>query len=229
MYVLQACELRKHYGEGEALVEAVRGVDVHVGSGEFVAIMGPSGSGKSTLLHLLGLVDSPSSGKILLEGRDVSLMSDDERTLVRRRRMGFIFQAFNLLSTLNAQDNVAIPLWLDRAPSAEAAQRATAMLEQVGLAHRAEHLPSALSGGEQQRVAIARALVTKPALLLADEPTGNLDSANSAQVMQLLRRLVDEQKQTIVMVTHDRQVAAAADRLLIFRDGHVESDTAAAL
>ena len=224
MALLEARALTKTYGSGELRVEALRGVNFTVEQGEFVAIMGPSGSGKSTLLHLLGGVDSPTSGQILLEENDLANLSDDQRTMVRRQRIGFIFQTFNLLPMLSAMRNVALPLELDDVPTDEAKQRAQACLKLVGMSHRSAHLPSALSGGEQQRVAIARALVIQPALLLADEPTGNLDSANGRHVTSLLRNLATEKWQTIVMVTHDRSVAAHADRLICLRDGLIESD-----
>jgi putative ABC transport system ATP-binding protein len=224
MVVLEARALTKTYGGGELRVEALRGVDLKVEQGEFLAIMGPSGSGKSTMLHLLGGVDTPTSGQVLLEGVDLASLSDDQRTIIRRKRIGFIFQSFNLLPTLSAEENVSLPLELDGVPSAVARQRAVAALDLVGMSHRRTHLPSTLSGGEQQRSAVARALVIEPALLLADEPTGNLDSANGRQVTALLRRLADERHQTIVMVTHDRNVAAHADRLMCLRDGLVESD-----
>lgn len=224
MVVLEARALTRTYGDGDLRVEALRGVDLKVEQGEFLAIMGPSGSGKSTMLHLLGGVDSPTSGQILLEGTDLARMSDDQRTIIRRQRIGFIFQSFNLLPTLAADENVSLPLELDGVPSLEARRRAHASLELVGMLHRRTHLPSTLSGGEQQRVAIARALVIEPALLLADEPTGNLDSANGRQVTALLRKLANDRRQTIVMVTHDRGVAAHADRLVNLRDGLIESD-----
>ena len=224
MYVLEARELEKSYGSDGVRVHALRGVDLRVRKGEFVAIMGPSGSGKSTLLHILGGVDVPTKGNVLLEGIDLATMTDDQRTLIRRQRMGFIFQSFNLLPAFTAQENVALPLELGGMSSGMARRRADETLEMVGVGHRRGHIPSTMSGGEQQRVAIARALVTQPALLLADEPTGNLDSSNGQQVVALLRRLVDEDQQTIVMVTHDTGVAAQADRLVRLRDGQVEVD-----
>jgi putative ABC transport system ATP-binding protein len=196
-------------------------VDLTVRRGEFVAIMGPSGSGKSTLLHLLGGIDVPTSGQVLLEGTDLASLTDDRRTLIRRRRLGFIFQTFNLLPTLTAEENVSLPLELDGVSAAQAVKRAQAVLNLVGMSHRSSHIPSALSGGEQQRVAIARSLVIEPILLLADEPTGNLDSVNGRQVTTMLRCLVDESHQTIVMVTHDESVAAHADRIIRLRDGLV--------
>ena len=229
MPVIEAQGLKKTYHTGEVDVEVLRGVDLDVERGEFVAIMGPSGSGKSTLLHLLGGIDVPTSGQVLVDGEDLSALGDDGRTLLRRRRLGFIFQTFNLLPTLTAEENVALPLELDGVPSPEARERAQAVLKQVGMSHRRQHVPGKLSGGEQQRVAVARALAIEPLVLLADEPTGNLDSANGRQVTALLRGLVDDLQQTIVMVTHDAAVAAAADRLVQLRDGLVVTDGQPAL
>jgi putative ABC transport system ATP-binding protein len=224
MLILETRGLKKRFGEGEAAVEAVKGIDLQVHPGEFVAIMGRSGSGKSTLLTLLGGVDVPTSGQVLIEGRDLATMTDDERTLMRRRRIGFIFQAFNLLPILTAEENVALPLELDGLASSIAHERAYKALDKVGMLARRDHVPSKLSGGEQQRVAIARALAIEPAMLLADEPTGNLDSANSQRITKLLRELVDRQKQTIVMVTHDPTVAQLADRIIHVVDGLVQQD-----
>jgi putative ABC transport system ATP-binding protein len=223
MHVLETRDLRKTYGVGETRVEALRGVGFCVPPGEILAIMGPSGSGKSTLLALLGAVETPTAGQVLLEGVDLSTLDDRQRTLIRRRRVGFVFQAFNLLPILTALENVMLPLELDGVRLAEARRRGTEALGQVDMAHRQSHLPGMLSGGEQQRVAIARALVVRPALVLADEPTGNLDSANSRRVTQSLRGLVDEQHQTVVMVTHDPEVAAQADRVIQLRDGRIEA------
>jgi putative ABC transport system ATP-binding protein len=224
MPLMETRALKKTYGSGELGVEALRGIDLKVERGEFLAIMGPSGSGKSTLLHLLGGVDDPSSGQVLLEEVELSALDDDARTILRRERIGFIFQTFNLLPTLSAEENVSLPLELGGTPVEAARARAEEILGLVGLLPRRRHLPSKLSGGEQQRVAIARALVIEPALLLADEPTGNLDTTNGSQVTALLRRLVDERRETIVMVTHDPNVAAHADRLIYLRDGLIESD-----
>jgi putative ABC transport system ATP-binding protein len=224
MPVVELHQLSKVYGSGETSVRALGGVDLQVSAGEFVAVMGPSGSGKSTLLSVLGGVDLPTGGRVLLEGKDLAAMSDDERTLARRRRVGFVFQAFNLLPTLSALENVGLPLELDGVGSRDARRRAARALESVDMARRADHLPSELSGGEQQRVAIARALVIDPVLLLADEPTGNLDSASSQRLMQLLDGLVEDHHQTIVMVTHDAEAAALASRVVRLRDGLITSD-----
>jgi putative ABC transport system ATP-binding protein len=223
-YVLETRQVRKSFGEGEAAVEALRGVDLGVVSGEMLAIMGRSGSGKSTLLTLLGGVDVPTTGQVLLENKDLASMSDDQRTLIRRRRIGFVFQAFNLLPILTAEENVSLPLELDGVSTAEARERAARSLELVGLTTRRTHLPGKLSGGEQQRVAIARALVIEPAILLADEPTGNLDTANGKRITTVLRELVDQHGQTIVMVTHDPAVAEQADRVIHLSDGRIERE-----
>jgi putative ABC transport system ATP-binding protein len=213
--------LTKVFGTGEARVEALRGIDLQVAPGEFVAVMGPSGSGKSTLLHLIGGLDAPTSGTVRVGGDDLGTLNDDRLTLLRRRRIGFVFQAFNLLDVLTAEENVALPLVIDGVAETEAHRRAVGALELVDMVQRRSHLPGQLSGGEQQRVAIARALVTAPLLFLADEPTGNLDSASGDQVMSLLRSLVDERGQTILIVTHNARHAALADRLLRLRDGRV--------
>ena len=224
MFVLEARELRKSFGEDDAVVEALRGVNLGVQAGEMLAIMGRSGSGKSTMLTLLGGVDVPTSGQVLLEGTDLASLDDDGRTLIRRRRIGFVFQAFNLLPILTAEENVSLPLELDGVPAGQARERAGKMLELVGLAARRHHLPGKMSGGEQQRVAIARALVIEPAIVLADEPTGNLDSANSKRITRVLRELVDQHGQTIIMVTHDSAVAEQADRVIYLLDGQVERE-----
>ena len=217
-------QVKKSFVTGEVTVEAVRGVTVAIHPGELTAIVGPSGCGKSSLLSMLGAIDTPTSGEVLVGGVDVATLSDYDRTLLRRRQIGFVFQAFNLMPTLTALENAALPLELDGVSRREAHERARVGLEQVGLGKRVDHLPSMLSGGEQQRVAVARALVTHPTLLLADEPTGNLDTAGGEQVMKLLRELVGKHGQTVVMVTHDAEIAAAADRVLRMRDGLIAHD-----
>ncbi len=224
MPIIETRNLKKQFGTGDVAVEVLKGVDLSIESGEFVALMGPSGSGKSTLMSILGGIEPPTSGEVILDGVDIAHLSDDERTLLRRRRIGFVFQAFNLIPTLSALENVALPLELDGVDSKEANRRAAEALERVELSHRASHIPSRLSGGEQQRVAIARALAIKPAILLADEPTGNLDSRQSTRVTSLLRGLASDHQQTIIMVTHDANVAKSAFRLLLFRDGSIERD-----
>jgi putative ABC transport system ATP-binding protein len=226
-YAAETREVTKSYSTGEITVHAVRGISVGIGAGELTAIVGPSGCGKSTLLSMLGAIEMPTSGQVVVDGVDVAALDDYGRTLIRRRKIGFVFQAYNLMPTLTAAENVALPLELDGVRSGKALQRSRQGLEEVGLGHRVDHLPSMLSGGEQQRVAVARALVTEPALLLADEPTGNLDSAGGEQVMRLIRQLVSEHGQTVVMVTHDSDIAATADRVIHMRDGLVESDSRA--
>jgi len=213
----------KVYQQGRREVHAVRGVSLKIESGELASIMGPSGSGKSTLLHLLGALDTPSSGQALFHGRDLQSMSDRERSLLRRNRIGFVFQFFNLLPTLTAVENVALPLLLANQGRAKARQAASAALDRVGLSERADHFPEELSGGEMQRVAIARALVTEPEAVLCDEPTGNLDSANSKDILTLLRSLPEAGRRTVVIVTHDDAAAKYGDRLFQIRDGRVES------
>jgi putative ABC transport system ATP-binding protein len=225
MSILETKDVSKIYGMAEPRVTALRQVDLTIASGELVAIVGPSGSGKSTLLHILGGLDFPTTGRVLVDGTDLCALGDDRRTIFRRQRIGFVFQRFNLLPNLTAVQNVALPLLLDRVSLAERTRRAREMLTLVGLDQRWEGRPGTLSGGEQQRVAIARALVTSPALILADEPTGMLDSANSQLVTELLRTLVSERSQTVVIVTHDNMVAARADRQLRVLDGVVSEIT----
>lgn len=221
--VIQARGVTKVY-DGGVNVAALRGVDLTVTRGSFLAIMGPSGSGKSTLLNILGALELPTTGRVLFEDQDLHALSDEQRAILRRRRIGFVFQSFNLLPIFSALENVALPLRLDGLSVQEANRRAAESLAVVGMSSRSHHLPNQMSGGEQQRVAIARALVTAPSLILADEPTGSLDSANGEHVIQILRKLVDDQQQTVVLVTHDVSVASRADRVVSMRDGLIESD-----
>ena len=222
--VLRTRGLRKHYGKGETLVHAVDGVDLEVAGGETVAVMGPSGCGKSTLLHLLGGLDRPTGGEVWLAGRRLDQMGERGLAQMRRSAVGFVFQAFHLMDELTAAENVELPALLaGRSPRA-ARQRALRMLEQVGLADRAAFLPSALSGGQRQRVAIARALVSDPLVVLADEPTGNLDSQATVEVLRLFDSL-HAGGQTLVIVTHDSRIAATADRLISMRDGAFVDET----
>jgi putative ABC transport system ATP-binding protein len=224
--VLQTTGLRKQYQMGEVTVDALRSVDFVVHQGEFVAIMGPSGAGKSTLLHLMGGLDTPSDGDVVLGGKRLAHLSDDEITIVRRRQVGFIFQFFNLLPTLTAAENVALPLLIDGKRIEEYAGRVDELLDLVGLSERRDHRPDQLSGGEQQRVAIARAFVNDPKIVLADEPTGNLDSKSGTVVLELLRRACKDLSATVVMVTHDPRAASYADRVVFLRDGRVVRELA---
>ena len=211
--------LNKRYGEGDVAVEALRGVDVAFAPGTFTAIMGPSGSGKSTLMHILAGLDQPTGGSVEIAGTRLETLGDHELTLLRRSRVGFIFQSYNLLPVLTAEENILLPVRI-AGEGADPAWLET-LIETVGLGDRRHHRPSELSGGQQQRVAVARALITRPAVVFADEPTGNLDSASGRDVLDLLRRAVDEFGQTIVMVTHDATAAAVADRVLFLADGRV--------
>jgi putative ABC transport system ATP-binding protein len=224
--MMEVIDVTKIYQQGQGSVKALAGVSLRVDSGEFVSIMGPSGSGKSTLLHLLGALDTPTTGAALFRGQDLQQMSDRDRSLLRRNRIGFVFQFFNLLATLTAVENVALPLLLGGRPRREARERALTALERVGLSRRADHFPDEMSGGEMQRVAVARALVTEPEAVLCDEPTGNLDSATSKGILSLLRELPEKGKRAVVMVTHDPQAAAIGDRLVKIRDGLLESEEA---
>ena len=219
MPVLEAKEIRKQYRMGEYLVNALDGVEFQVEQGEFVASMGPSGSGKSTLLHLLGGLDGPTEGNIILAGQPLARLSERKATLVRRHNVGFVFQFFNLLPTLSAEENILLPVIIDGKDQRKYKERLNGLLELVGLTDRRHHKPDQLSGGEQQRVAIARALVTQPAILLADEPTGNLDSKTGTSIMELLKRSCAELDQTVIVVTHDAKAAAYADRVIFLRDG----------
>ena len=212
--------LQKYFRTEEVETRALRGVDIQVRKGEFVAIMGPSGCGKSTLLNLLGLLDTPTSGTYRLQGTDVTTLSEDDRTRLRRGVIGFVFQSFNLIDELNVRENIELPLLYMGVPAAERAPRIKEAMERMGIDHRAFHYPNQLSGGQQQRVAIARAVVTRPQLILADEPTGNLDSTNGKEVMSLLRQL-NESGTTVVMVTHSQRDASYATRTINLFDGEV--------
>lgn len=219
--VIEALELGKKYQMGEVSVEALSGLDLKIAKGEFVAIMGPSGSGKSTLLHLLGGLDKPTEGEVTLAGQRLSVMDDKQATLVRRHNIGFVFQFFNLLPTLTAEENIALPLVIDGKDIRKYRHRIEALLALVGLSDRRNHKPDQLSGGEQQRVALARALVTEPAIVLADEPTGNLDSRTGTVIMNLLKRSCQELDQALIVVTHDARAATYADRVIFLRDGRL--------
>jgi putative ABC transport system ATP-binding protein len=217
-------QLSKIYGAGESEVRALDAVDLRIEPGEFVAIMGASGSGKSTCMNVIGCLDVPTSGQYLFHGVDVTRLDNDQRARLRRAYLGFVFQGFNLLARTTALDNVELPLVYRQVPRGERRDRAMASLRLVGLEDRADHTPAELSGGQQQRVAIARALVCNPTLLLADEPTGNLDSSRTEEIMQLLAALNREKGLTIVMVTHEPSVARAASRIVTFKDGHLVED-----
>jgi putative ABC transport system ATP-binding protein len=220
--VVRGHELSKRYGEGDAAVDALRGVGVEFAPGTFTAIMGPSGSGKSTLMHILAGLDRPTGGWCEIDGTRLDELSDHALTLLRRRRVGFIFQSYNLLPVLDAKENILLPLRIGGSDP-DRAWLAT-LVDAVGLGDRLTHRPAEMSGGQQQRVAVARALITRPAVVFADEPTGNLDSISSREVLKLLRRAVDDFGQTIVMVTHDANAAAVADRLLFLADGQIVDD-----
>ena len=225
--VVEAIDVTRVYPSGDTVVEALRGVTFTVEPGEFVAIVGPSGSGKSTLLHLLGALDRPSAGTLRFFGRDIEDLSDGDLARLRNAEIGFVFQQFQLLARTPAVNNVALPLVYRGVPRAERRRRAVAALEAVGLGHRLDHRPSQLSGGEQQRVAVARALVAEPRLLLADEPTGNLDTKTGAEIMRLLTTLNAEQGCALVVITHDAEVAEQAPRQIRIRDGLIEGSVAA--
>jgi putative ABC transport system ATP-binding protein len=220
--VVSAHDVTRRYGEGDAAVDALRGVTLDIVAGQFAAVMGPSGSGKSTLMHILAGLDKPTNGTVEIAGTDITNLSDSRLTLLRRHQVGFIFQFFNLLPMLTAEENILLPLRL----AGETIDRdwADEVIEQVGLSDRRKHRPAELSGGQQQRVAIARALASRPAVLFADEPTGNLDSTTSGEILQLLREMVTTHGQTMVMVTHDANAAAMADRVLFLADGQIVRD-----
>jgi putative ABC transport system ATP-binding protein len=228
MPLIRIKELVKTYQVGDVAVRALRGVTLDVDAGEFVAVVGPSGSGKSTFMHILGCLDQPTSGEYWLEDRDVSRLNDDELSAIRNRQIGFVFQGFNLLARTSALENVELPLLYGpgKVSVADRRRRARAALDAVGLADRADHHPNQLSGGQQQRVAIARALLNNPSILFADEPTGNLDSRTSVEVMDIFQRLKDERGITIVLITHEQQVAEYGSRIITFKDGQIVSDRA---
>ncbi len=220
--VVAGSDLTKRYGEGDAAVDALRGVSLEIEPGSFTAIMGPSGSGKSTLMHLLAGLDRPSGGTVEIAGTEIGKLDDTDLTKLRRDKIGFVFQAFNLVPVLSAEENIVLPLTLaGKKPEGE---WLTQLIDAVGLGHRLSHRPSELSGGQQQRVAVARALIHRPAVVFADEPTGNLDSKSSDEVLALLRQAADEFGQTVVMVTHDAHAASVADRIVVLSDGRIVHD-----
>ena len=219
MTVLETKDLKKYYGSGDTQVKALDGVDLTVENGEFVAIVGTSGSGKSTLLHMLGGLDRPTGGSVLVEGRDIFALKDEELTIFRRRKIGFVFQSYNLVPVLSVYDNIVLPIQLDGGRVDEA--YVDQVIEALGLEQKLDRLPNQLSGGQQQRVAIARALATKPAILLADEPTGNLDSRTSQDVLSLMKTTGQKFAQTMVMITHNEEIAQLADRIVRIEDGRI--------
>lgn len=222
MEILRVEHLTKRYGQGEAQVSALDDVSFCVEQGEFVAIVGPSGSGKSTLLHLLGGVDRPTSGKVYVSDKDMYALDETALAIFRRRQIGLIYQFYNLIPVLNVEENITLPLLLDNRSVNK--QQLDNMVQALGLKKRLQHLPSQLSGGQQQRVSIGRALMASPAIVLADEPTGNLDRANSREIIDLLKRLHDELHQTLIIITHDESIALQADRILKIEDGHIVRD-----
>ena len=222
--MIRCLDVRKAYKQGENEITALAGISLDIVKGTFAVIMGPSGSGKSTLLHLIGGLDRPSSGELLVDNRLIGQMADDQVTLFRRKKIGFVFQFFNLLPTLTALENVALPLVLDGRSKFEAEERAQLLLKKIGLERRNRHLPEELSGGEIQRIAMARALAFDPPILLADEPTGNLDSKNGNAILSLLRQISKEEGCTVVMVTHSEEAAGYGDRRIYLRDGVIEKD-----
>ncbi len=219
MSMLETKSLKKYYGSGENLVKAVDAVDIKIDAGEFVAIVGKSGSGKSTLLHLIGGLDRPSNGSVWIDGKEIFSLKDEALAIFRRRKIGFIFQSFNLIPALNVWENIVLPLGLDGMAVDPAFIEE--IMKSLGLDSKKEALPNTLSGGQQQRVAIARALASRPAIILADEPTGNLDSKTSAEVMSLLKGMIKKYQQTLVMITHDEAIAQMADRVIFIEDGKV--------
>ena len=224
MEILKVNNLSKVYGKGDTQIKAIDGVSLSVEKGEFVAIVGPSGSGKSTLLHILGGVDTPSSGQVLVDGTDICALDQTKLAIFRRRQIGLIYQFYNLIPILNMEENITLPLLLDGRSLDEA--RLKEIITTLGLADRVRHLPNQLSGGQQQRVSSGRALINNPALVLADEPTGNLDSSNAKEIMALLKLSNQRYQQTLILVTHDRDIALQADRIITFGDGHIMRDEA---
>ena len=222
--VVKCVNVRKVYMLGKVAVEALRGVNMEVRYGEFIAIMGPSGSGKTTLLNIIGTLDRPTTGKVYIDGQDITPLSDRELTELRRRKIGFVFQFYNLIPTLTALENVELPMQIAGVNFREARERATKLLEIVGLKERMHHRPDELSGGEQQRVAIARALANRPSIILADEPTGDLDSKTGMEIIELLYRLSREEHVTVIVATHDPMVANFADRILLLKDGVIKGE-----
>jgi len=225
MSIIEVKDLSKVYGQGTAAVTALKDVTINIEKWQFVAVMGPSGCGKSTLLHLIGGLDRPSSGSVAIDGKDISKMDDNTLTEMRRRQMGFIFQFYNLLPVLSAEENAALPLILDGVKPDTARARAREWLERNQMGERLTHKPDQLSGGQQQRVAISRALVSDPIVILADEPTGNLDSRASDEIATVLRNIVNKWGHTVLMVTHDPRIAAYADRIIFLKDGQIVDDT----
>ncbi len=222
--LIQISDIKRNFILGNETVYVLKGIDLHINKGEYVALMGPSGSGKSTLMNLLGCLDTPTSGQYILNGKDVSQMSDDELAEIRNKEIGFVFQTFNLLPRTTALDNVALPMVYAGFSKSERKERATEVLTQVNLSDRMDHQPNQLSGGQRQRVAIARALVNKPSIILADEPTGNLDSKTSVEIMALFGE-IHKNGNTVILVTHEEDIAAYAHRVIRLRDGIIESDT----
>lgn len=223
MNILEIKNLCKVYGTGETKVDALKNVSFDVEQGEFVAIVGPSGSGKSTLLHILGGVDSPTSGEVIISGTDISKLDETKLAIFRRRQIGLIYQFYNLIPILNVEENMTLPILLDGKKPDQALL--SDLVEKLGLSSRLMHLPNQLSGGQQQRVSIGRALMNHPALLLADEPTGNLDSQNSKEIVSLLRKFNKENKQTVIIITHDERIALSADRVITIEDGRITRDS----